>query len=144
LVSASRRVRSGSSLNCDGIGYKIKEVIRCPLGNYVLANVCILEQNVTLGSIYGKNDDDPGFYKNLFLQLSNMGKDEIILGGDWNLVINPDLDYKNYRNTNNKQARLIVLEEIEHLGLVDIWRKQHGEKKSYRWSTNKYSTLLIS
>jgi len=30
------------------------------------------------------------------------------------------------------------LEEIEHLSLVDIWCKQHGEKKSYARSTNKY------
>jgi len=118
--------------------YKIKEDNRCPLGNYVLANVCILEQNVMLGSVYGKHDDDPGFHRNLFLQLGNMGNDEMILERDWNLVINPDLNYKNYRNTNNKQARLIVLEEMEHLGLVDIWCKQHGKKKSYTWSTNKY------
>ena len=65
--------------------YKTDDVIRCPLGNYVLANVCILEQNVMLRSIYGKDDDNPAFYRNLFLHLTNMGNDEIILGGIWEL-----------------------------------------------------------
>jgi len=32
-----------------------------------------------------------------------MGNNELLLGGDWNLVLNPDVEYLNYRRMNNYQ-----------------------------------------
>ncbi|RUM94294.1 MAG: hypothetical protein DSZ28_03935 [Thiothrix sp.] len=67
-----------------------------------------------------------------------MGNKELLLGGDWNLVLNPDVDYMNYRRMNNRKARLVVLKEIDNLDLGDIWQFQHPNERGYTWSRNNY------
>ena len=55
--------------------------------------------------------------------------------GDWNLVINPDLDTNNYLHINNPRARNEILENIiEEDGFLDIYRILHEEKREYTWS----------
>ena len=60
--------------------------------------------------------------------------DNIIVCGDWNLVINPDLDTNNYLQINNPRARQEVLNLIEEEGFFDIYRVFHEEKRGYTWS----------
>ena len=84
--------------------YNLRETYSCPKGNYVLANVEMLESNVTLGCVYGPNEDNAEFYKMFFEKIENMGNDKVIIGGDWNFVLKPELDYLNYKRTNNKNA----------------------------------------
>ena len=55
--------------------------------------------------------------------------------GDWNLVINPDLDTNNYLHINNPRARNEVLDSIiEEDGFLDTYRIFHEEKREYTWS----------
>jgi exonuclease III len=39
---------------------------------------------ITFGSIYGPNDNNREFFANLKRMLTDMGSENIILGGDWN------------------------------------------------------------
>ena len=48
----------------------------------------------TLASIYTLNDDDPDFFDNFFSHLQDFHCDDIILGGDFNLVLNLEKDNK--------------------------------------------------
>ena len=55
--------------------------------------------------------------------------------GDWNLVINPDLDTNNYLHINNPRTRNEILDNIiEEDGFLDIYRILHEEKRDYTWS----------
>ena len=47
----------------------------------------------------------------------------LILAGDWNLVLDPSIDYCNYKCTNNVKAQEKVEEIIADQHLVDIWRE---------------------
>ena len=137
LVSpCTSRSRGVAILFSNTFEYQVNDVIICSSGNCVLASVSLLDRTVTIGSICGKNEDDLGFYRNLFQTVHTMGNDEISLGGDWNLVLNPDLDYMTYRRMNNRKAKLLVFEEIDCLNLLDICRFQHPRKRGYTWSTN--------
>ena len=49
------------------------------------------------------------------------------------LVLNPSLDLENYKNINNPKARKTVLEKIEQLDLVDIWREQNKDSRKFTW-----------
>ena len=42
----------------------------------------------TLATIYAPNDDDPAFFESLFSHLRDLRCDDIVLGGDFNLVLN--------------------------------------------------------
>ena len=53
--------------------------------------------------------------------------------GDWNLLLNPDMDGTNYKHTNNPNARQKVLKLINDFNLYDVWREENLEKRTYSW-----------
>ena len=50
------------------------------------------------------NKDDSDFYDRVMGELKNTRSQELILTGDWNLVLNPELDSQNYKHINNQNA----------------------------------------
>ena len=59
--------------------------------------------------------------------------DFAIMGGDWNISLSQELDISGYISENNKNAKKSLLNCREGLGLVDIFRYQHPNKKKYSW-----------
>lgn len=53
-----------------------------------------------------------------------------ILCGDFNLVLNPDVDTYNYISINNPKAREKLLEIMDDLQLVDYYRVLNPGKKN--------------
>ena len=78
-------------------------------------NLLILEINAfnkydfMLVNIYGPNRDTPNFYWSISDHLSAFNGEFIIMAGDFNLVQEPVLDYFNYNNVNNPEARKALL-----------------------------------
>ena len=93
----------------------------------------ICGKKITLVNIYGPNEDNPQFYKRIQQNVSEIGNDNVIFCGDWNLVLNPVLDSGNYRNINNPRARDEILKVIDENGYIDVWRVQNENKKKITW-----------
>ena len=80
--------------------------------------------------------------QSFYEQIGNMIKEQgtcnqvTIWTGDFNLVLNPDLDTNNYININNPKAREKVLDICEEYNLIDVWRESHPEEKKYTWRTS--------
>ena len=66
-----------------------------PEENFLLIKANIYGKTYILGSIYGPNEHDPGFFISLFRGISSLGEHEIILGGDFNCTICCDNDADN-------------------------------------------------
>ena len=49
-----------------------------------------------------------------------MGLSDIIMGGDWNLVLDPNSDYCKYKHVTNPLAKDRVEDIILNLDLTDI------------------------
>ena len=96
--------------------HKVEKVKSDPNGNYIILDINIDGKKYTLVNLYGPNDDKPKFYKELMQGYKSFNNDNIIMCGDWNLVINPDLDTNNYLHINNPRARQEVLNLIEEEG----------------------------
>ena len=102
-------------------------------GNYLALDISIEHQRLTLINLYGPNTDTPIFFETISEIIEDFDNSSYILCGDFNLVINPDLDYYNYVNINNEKARSKLLEIIEHKNLVDPFREIFPNKKRYTW-----------
>ena len=139
-INASRGVMIliNNNFSCD-----IGRISTDPDGNFVIVELKIMNEIITLASIYGPNDDRPRFYKNLREKISTFGNNKVIICGDWNLVLNPDEDTENYRHVNNPAARREVLKFIDDDNYIDIfrfckdekgftWRRLNPEKKQAR------------
>ena len=63
-------------------------------------------KTILLTGLYGPNTDQPLFYKNKVFNLINeWNPDCTVFGGDWNLVLDQNMDTKNYLHNNNILAR---------------------------------------
>ena len=81
-----------------------------------------METVITLINIYGPNRDNPDFYSLIEDIIRERNWYNIIWAGDWNLVLNPNLDYENYKNINNKGPR-----KGKRLDFADVWREINPE-----------------
>ena len=88
---------------------------------------------LNLITLYGPNSDSPNFFKTIQNFLQNEHVDYNIICGDFNLVLNPDLDSYNYKHINNPKAREIILKMMNDYELCDVYRNLHQDTKRYTW-----------
>ena len=72
------------------------------------------------------------FLKQISSHIDNIHNTDIIICGDYNCVLNPELDYYNYKGINNANARETVLEIINDKYLIDP-RENYPTKKKFTW-----------
>jgi exonuclease III len=114
--------------------YKIVSIYKDIGGNFVFVHIKMFEKDIMIVNVYGPNKDDPTFYGNLEERVREMGQFEhVIFGGDWNLVMDYDLDCCNYKRQNNVKAHDQVELMMQNLELVDFWREVHPDLRRYTW-----------
>ena len=106
------------------------------LGNYIFVTVTIMDRDFLIVSLYGPNRDDPEFYAELEERINDVGFENVIIGGDWNLVLDYTLDYYNHKHHNNIKAQEQVNNLMINLDLLDIWRIFYPEMRRYTWRRN--------
>ncbi|KAJ8049707.1 hypothetical protein HOLleu_02566 [Holothuria leucospilota] len=57
----------------------------------------------------------------------------VIMGGDWNCVLDPSLDCDGYLHDNNPMARNAIVSLLNDHQLSDPYRVIHTNKKAYTW-----------
>ena len=113
--------------------FKVKNVMKDNSGNYIIMHVVIDQKDYLFVNIYAPNKDDPQFFINIQNLLQHMSIENIIIGGDWNMLVNLNQDGRNYKNINNPKARDVVSNMMLQFNLTDIWREQHHETKQFTW-----------
>ena len=92
-------------------------------------------KKILLSALYGPNEDNPDFYKyKVFNLIDHWQPDFAVYGGDWNLVLNQNLDTKNYIHENNLQARSELKNKMEYYSLIDVWRELNPSAKKFTWT----------
>ena len=56
---------------------------------------------------------------------------EIIIGGDFNLILDPKMDRSSDKSPVKCRSRKIINSSIKELGLCEIWRFAHPKNKEY-------------
>ena len=131
--SFSSQSRGVAILLNNTFDFKAQVIVSDPHGNFLIISLKTMEKEFTLINVYGPNRDKPEFYLNIKQKILERNLQNIIWGGDWNLVLNPNMDYHNYRNNNNHKAQEKVIEIIEEINLIDIWREINPEMLRYTW-----------
>ena len=75
---------------------------------------------------HAPNQDNPNFIRDIINVIELQPNDDRIIGGDFNCVMNDDLDKKGGATRHSNQKMKIILSSyVNEADLVDIWRKQH-------------------
>ena len=66
------------------LDYKIHRKIIDDSGNFIIVDMNIHNQRLTLINLYGPNTGNPNFFKNISTYIDDIGNTEIIICGDYN------------------------------------------------------------
>ena len=110
-----------------------------PKGRYLLLelsdNDC--DKPLILLNVYAPTKDKTAaqadFIETMGTLLSDHIDKPIILGGDQNLCIDPDLDKKGGTKENTSSNALKLQGVLDNLDLVDIWRLSNLDNYKYTW-----------
>ncbi len=121
--------------NCQ---FDIQKVECDPNGKFLFLKICADDKSFILLNIYAPNKDKEqvAFYTILLNKLQSEYPDgDFVIGGDFNVVLNHNLDKKGgiaYDRKSKEQLKTI----IETIDLCDIWRSLHPVKRTYTWHQN--------
>lgn len=133
FASHTSNARGVAILFNNNFEFKIKKVHKDTNGNFIIVIIEIKKEDYLLANLYGPNKDEPDFYRQFQNVLADMNVQNVIIAGDWNLVMDPSRDYQNYKHINNPKSRDVVDEIIDSLDLNDIWRELNPESRRFTW-----------
>ena len=127
------------------LGYRVVQAKSDNNGRIV---ACELEnkddprKRVTICNIYAPNQDKPNFFLEVIRMVADMSPNLIIIG-DFNVVLDPNLD-RHGSGYNNKKAQATLLEIMNDMSLIEIWRVRFPEEKIFSWmKPNPYAASRI-
>ena len=100
-------------------------------GRLVMIDYLENDTKITIVGIYAPNQDSPNFFRNVQLLLQQRSEMKIVIG-DFNLVLDVELDRLNTYSNNNK-AKEVLEDLMENYSLQDVWRVRNPDVKQYSW-----------
>ena len=139
---------SGNKSRSMGVGFlfnktlnvnvaSMKEIIE---GRMLALDIEINKKELILVNIYGPNKENITFFQKIETFCND--KDNCIFGGDFKIVLNPEVD-KSGGNKNTHPRSMSKLKEImDTFDLVDVWRAFNQDKKAFTWHSNTRPKIL--
>ena len=140
------KLEHNSTSNRRGCGVLIKNDlpflelrrIADPGENYLLLLTEIKGRHLILGSIYGPNDHNPVFFRDLQRDISRLGNYPVILGGDWNCTgstepVDRNIDCLNMVAPPNIRHARYLRELCLDLELIDPYRGMYPARRDYTY-----------
>ena len=116
-------------------------ILENPKRNFVLKNiktdtngrtVCgmldVEEKSFLLCNVYALNNDDPDYFVEMVKLMETYQTEFTIFGGDFNLVLNPEIDHNDSLHNHDK-AYNVLTEYMNKADLVDVWRVYHPDTR---------------
>ena len=113
-------------------------------GRLVCVYGTFLDKKLVLCNVYAPNADNAEYFLGMLKVIKNFqNRDAIIVGSDFNLVLDPAIDRLNsdYNNTLSAEQ---LREIMEKLDLSDIWRVQNPDKRLFTWCRDLKTKNKIS
>lgn len=127
----SSNSRGVAILNNKNLQFKFLKQVKDNLGRIIMILVEIQGQEIILANIYAPNIEDPEFFVDLKRKFQAMGSHDLVLAGDFNLVMDPVLDHSGVTVRRATRADLTLHRICRTMGLVDIWRVLNPSSRDY-------------
>ena len=101
-------------------------------GRNVIVNIKYNDQEYTISNIYAPNDDSPSFFSRMAKSISKVAKENVIVGGNFNLVLDTKIDRLN-STCNNHKTQESLHNIMDELQLIDVWRTRNEDASRFTW-----------
>lgn len=120
------------------VEYKILKHTCVNAGRFLQVFVQLDKTEFILSNVYAPTKDNPSeqneFLNNILNHLEEESSQNLILGGDFNITLNPNLDKKGGCIEGKSKYRDNLISSIKDLNLVDIWREQNPNGMLFTFS----------
>ena len=117
----------------NNITFQISRTYCDPEGRSVICDMTTNGKQLTLVNLYAPNDNNPNFFTSVFEHLADFQCNKVIIGGDYNLVLNVEKDKKGGLAKTHKKSLKVLNKFSEDLDLVDVWRVQNPKSQRFTW-----------
>lgn len=107
------------------------DVISDANGRYTIVVGKLFNTPIIIANIYGPNWDNAQFFTNFFSTLPDLNSYKLILGGDFNCVLNAQLDRSSARFNALSSAAVVINSFLRSYGLSDPWRSKNPNTKQF-------------
>jgi len=106
-------------------------------GRFIICDVKVEERCITLATLYAPNDDEPTFYRIFFDHVLDFRFEELIIGGDFNLVLDLGKDKKGGRAKTHTESIKVLRIFMAEYNLMGAWRILNPDSFQYTWRMKK-------
>lgn len=111
------------------------------IGRFAYAAVTLNHSKLMLVSIYAPNEPDQLFLNNICEKLLQFSDLDVIIGGDFNASINPQLDRSSSSNPSIAMSTSSLNRFITELNLIDPWRIHNPHTKGYTFYSPRHKSF---
>ena len=114
---------------------KVESVHRLHEGRSLIIKMVVNEKKLVVINVYAPNEDNVLFFQDIFEFIENCEYDHILIGGDFNKVLDPQMDRKSFRSSGYSLSKtaLFLNTYMEENLWVDIWRNLHPNDQQFTW-----------
>jgi exonuclease III len=117
----------------ENLEHEIIEEIADKEGRWIIATIQLKGVILTIANFYGPNDDDPSHLEKMIEELYRIKPSKLVVTGDFNLVLNINIDKQGGLPRTNFKSQKILKEWMEEDEITDIWRIKNPDKRIYTW-----------
>lgn len=123
------------------IPFVCSKVLSDPNGRYLKVTGSLYGTQLILVNVYAPNWDDTEFFKKLFSALLDMSSHLLILGGDFNCWLNPDLDRSSSKAAALSKSAKVIKDFMENFSISDPWRFFNPTSKAFSFFSPAHRTF---
>lgn len=88
---------------------------------------------LTVASIYAKNEHQESFLRSSLSAVMSSPDRAVLIGGDLNIVMNPDIDRSGQRSNQSGTLSADGRRWLADCGMIDVWRHLHPQTRDYTY-----------
>uniref|UniRef100_H3A3P3 exodeoxyribonuclease III n=1 Tax=Latimeria chalumnae TaxID=7897 RepID=H3A3P3_LATCH len=123
-----------------GVAILKLKIIRGGEGRLIMILIEIKSKKLLLVNIYAPVEGDPQFFYRLNTKLQQFGNVPIIIGGDFNEVLDLQLDRSMKTQIHPSRTNKAIHTLISEVRLVDIWRLANPTVRDYTFLSKRHKT----
>lgn len=126
------RSRGAAILIRRGLPFTPVNIIPDNKGRFIIVTGKLYGNLVALVNLYGPNWDNPQFFSSLIGKLPDPNSHLLILGGDFNCILQPALDKSNPKqNKNVSKSGALLMSFMQSYKLYDPWRHTNPSARQF-------------
>lgn len=120
--------------------FHLRYLCNDPAGRYMIVAGVLLDHALTLVCVYAPNTDDPCFFQDLYAQLHKISDTPILMGGDFNMLLNTSIDSSSISSSTKPKSLPILTDICDSYALKDAWRTHFPHDAGYTHYSGYHDT----